>query len=558
MANVFLLPKWRPLWLLASFLISALMYLSWAEWEVTRAWWDILDIAVFRSINDSLKENVAWTAFWAIANNRTFDVVGAILFLLLFIMYGRNGAKGDSSTVLQRLSACLLMALAVLAVTQFDRGVLAFDRYSPTLVLDDVLRISEQVSWTITKDYSHNSFPGDHGTVSLCFMFFLMIFGGRRYASHAAIVCIICILPRMVSGAHWVSDILIGSMMLTLPTIGFIIGTPYFSKAAVLLAGVFQRTIPQLEQWFLEMTNKQRFYITLKGMCIGAADIIPGVSGSTMAFILGVYKQLLHAITRFNRNWLEKLFRLEWGNALADIPVFFLLPLVTGIVLAIILFTRLIPMGYLLEVHPEPVYGLFFGLIVGSIILLCHQHLRIKLSHLLYLLLGSCFGYLAVSLIPADTPDEPWFIFVCGMIAICAMLLPGLSGSFILLVLGKYALILDALGEFDLTLLLPFATGCLFGLLFFSHVFYWLLRRFQEISTLFIIGIMMGCLHAIWPFQERIYADIRGKAKLVENIPLWPTEDMPLLLTIMMMFCGLVIVAVLHLLSSRRTVQIRS
>ncbi len=545
-------PEWQPLKLLSMVLLAALLYISWAEWQATRALWDAFDLTFFRSVNDSLKENNAWAALWAIANNRTFDTVGAILFTLLLFAYARNGAAHDSSTVLQRLMACTLLMLIVLVVTQLDRKLSDFQRLSPTLVLDDVLLLSEKVTWIVSKDKSANSFPGDHGTVSLCIMLYLMIFGGRRYMGYLTLIGAIAILPRLVSGAHWATDIIVGSAMLTLPTIGLMAYTPYFSRATGWLARYFEKKTPWAESLFMGLTNKAQLYTAFKGMGIGVADIIPGVSGSTIAFILGIYKQLLHTITRFNRRWFGKLFRLEWRSAGADVPVFFIVPLAAGIVVAIILFTRLIPMGYLLEVYPEPVYGLFFGLIAGSILLLCHQYLRVTWRHIAYLLTGVCFGYLVISFIPADTPDEPWFIFLCGVIAICAMLLPGLSGSFILLVLGKYALILDAIGELDLTLLLPFITGCLVGLVCFAHLFYWVLQRYYRASMLFIIGVMLGCLRAIWPFQERIYTEIHGKNRLVETIPLWPNADMPILLTLAMVAGGLIIVCMLHLASRHR------
>ncbi|MFC1720474.1 DUF368 domain-containing protein, partial [Pseudomonadota bacterium] len=182
----------------------------------------------------------------------------------------------------------------------------------------------------------------------------------------------------------------------------------------------------------------------LKGFCMGSADIIPGVSGGTMALILGIYERLLSAIRSFDRAWLENLSRLRFAEALKGNDLMFLLPLVSGIALALIFFTRVVPLPQLIITHPELIYGLFFGLILASIVILFGEVEKYGLVEIIITIVGVLMGFAIVNLVPVETPTAAWFIFLCGFVAISAMLLPGISGSFILLILGKYAYIINA------------------------------------------------------------------------------------------------------------------
>ena len=289
-----------------------------------------------------------------------------------------------------------------------------------------------------------------------------------------------------------------------------------------------------------------------KGTCMGSADIIPGVSGGTMAYILGIYERLLGAITVFRPSWLRDLFSQEWRRALAAIPFLFLLPLGFGIVLAMVVFTKVIPLPYFVVHHPEPVYGLFFGLVGGSVILLMGQHARRCLRHGVIIAIGAAVGLAIVSLVPASTPDAAWFIFLCGALAISAMLLPGISGSFILLILGKYALILAAIADLDWRIIVPFGIGCVTGLLGFAHTLKWLMATFTTTMHLLIIGVLIGALRAVWPFQEREYVEVSGKSKLLSSDPFWPPFGEWLGLPGLLMLVGFGIIFALHYLSREK------
>ena len=255
---------------------------------------------------------------------------------------------------------------------------------------------------------------------------------------------------------------------------------------------------------------------------MGAADVVPGVSGGTMALVLGVYERLLNAIKDFDLAWFALLARGRVITAIKRLDLALIVPLALGIAAAVVFFTRIVPLPKLINTHPEQVYGLFFGLIGASIWILLRGLRPRHPSALLWLGLGTALGLVIVNTVPMQTPEHAWFIFFSGCIAISAMLLPGISGSFILLLLHKYAYVFDAIGRFDLKVLLPFFAGCAVGLLLFSHVVSWLLARFRRPTLLAICGVLLASLWIIWPFQERTFEVVRGKERLIHSQPIIP------------------------------------
>jgi putative membrane protein len=289
-----------------------------------------------------------------------------------------------------------------------------------------------------------------------------------------------------------------------------------------------------------------------KGFAMGSADIIPGVSGGTMALILGIYERLLRAIRSFDAAWLRDLLSGRIKAALGCNDLGFLIPLGLGIVGALLFFTRVVPLPQLIETHPELIYGLFFGLILASVWALLREAPSFGWREAGWVLLGTIAGFAVVNLVPLETPTALWFIFFCGFVAISAMLLPGISGSFILLILGKYAYIVDALGRFDVVIIGVFMAGMVCGVLAFSRAITWLLARFHDTTMMTIIGILLGSLWVIWPFQERSYLSVRGEDKLIASNPVWPgTLDAEALAAFGLMALGFVIVLVLHRLGKR-------
>lgn len=286
---------------------------------------------------------------------------------------------------------------------------------------------------------------------------------------------------------------------------------------------------------------------------MGSADIVPGVSGGTMALILGIYERLLNAIRSFDLAWIGSMLKLRPVDALSRNDLFFLIPLFMGIFAALMFFTRVISLPELIISHPEEVYGLFFGLILASILILMGEVDRYGLNEIGISIMGIVLGLVVVNLVPVETPTAGWFIFLCGFIAICAMLLPGISGSFILLILGKYAYIIEALGQFDWTVIGLFAAGAVAGLVAFSRAIGWLLNHYHQRTLLMIKGILIGSLWIIWPFQERTYSILHGKNKLVASHPVWPEVlDSTVFISFGFLLAGFAGVLVIHYLARRR------
>ncbi len=298
---------------------------------------------------------------------------------------------------------------------------------------------------------------------------------------------------------------------------------------------------------------KERVVLAAKGFCIGTADIVPGVSGGTMAFILGIYREFIAAIKSFDLAALTALLRLNIREALARPHFGFIVPLIIGIIAALLFFTRVVPLPQLLLDYPEQVYGLFFGLIGGSILVLLRETDAMTGRDYITLALGAAGGYIIFNLVPVQTPDAGWFIFIAGALATCAMMLPGISGSFVLLILNKYAHVFNAIGYFNLSVLLPFAGGVLAGLVFFSRLLSWILERWYRATVVFITGLLLASLTVIWPFQERIYETVGGDQLLVETHPVFPSgPSLPVLLSFAFIIAGIIIVLFINNLHKPR------
>lgn len=295
--------------------------------------------------------------------------------------------------------------------------------------------------------------------------------------------------------------------------------------------------------------------LLLKGVCMGTADIVPGVSGGTIAFITGIYHALLTAISSFNWRTFLQVLRLHGKEALSELHLRFLVTLAAGITLAVVSTAHL--MHYLLTEHPVQTWSLFFGLIVASIIVVSHS-IKNRISSFPTLLLGTLLAYGITGLIPLHTPEEPWFIFFCGVVAICAMILPGLSGSFILLVLGKYAFITAELRNpfmMDNTqILLIFLAGCVAGILGFSRILRYGLMHWHDFTIAFLTGLMIGAMHKVWPWKVALESQIiRGKEYAIREENVWPMMDGDLVIALLLMSTGFALVLLLEKFSGRNS-----
>ena len=291
----------------------------------------------------------------------------------------------------------------------------------------------------------------------------------------------------------------------------------------------------------------------LKGVCMGTADIVPGVSGGTVAFITGIYHTLLTAISSFNWKTILQALRFRGKEALSKIHLRFIVTLAAGIAFAVMSTAHL--MHYLLNEHAIQTWSLFFGLIGASIIVVSSS-IKNRISSFPTLLLGTLIAYGITGMIPLHTPEEPWFIFFCGVVAICAMILPGLSGSFILLILGKYAFITAALrNPFILEntqILFIFLAGCVAGILGFSRIIHYGLSRWHDFTLALLTGFMVGAMRKIWPWKVTLESQIvRGKEYVIREENVWPLLDSDLIIALVMMSVGFSLVLVLEKFSGR-------
>ncbi len=236
---------------------------------------------------------------------------------------------------------------------------------------------------------------------------------------------------------------------------------------------------------------------------MGAADVVPGVSGGTIAFITGIYDTLLESIRRINPPSLFSIWRKEGVKAVFNhINGFFLIALFAGIFTSIATLAKLIT--WLLDTHPIPLWSFFFGLILVSVYHIIRQVEQRDLVRFVILLVGVGFAYSITVLKPLHMEPTAINTLFAGAIAICAMILPGISGSFILLLIGMYAPVLAAVKGFQVDTLALFLSGCVLGLLSFSHLLSWLLRKFRDFTLMFLTGLMIGTLPKIWPWKETI------------------------------------------------------
>ena len=263
--------------------------------------------------------------------------------------------------------------------------------------------------------------------------------------------------------------------------------------------------------------------ITLRGMCMGAADVVPGVSGGTMAFILGIYRELIEAVRSVNAHFLRTFFSFRLKEAMALVPWKFLGSLLAGILIAVFSLARLL--SWLLVNKPVFIWSFFFGLILASILIVGRNLEKRNVVAALWAALGTGGAYFLVGMVPVSTPEAPWFLFLSGAVAVCAMILPGISGSFILVLLGKYHFVLAAVNERNLFVLAVFTAGAVFGITSFSRLLSWLLRKHHDMTIALLLGLMLGSLRKVWPWKKTLETtlDRHGNTIPLSEINLLPS-----------------------------------
>ncbi len=258
---------------------------------------------------------------------------------------------------------------------------------------------------------------------------------------------------------------------------------------------------------------KEYIAIALKGCAMGAADVVPGVSGGTLAFISGIYEELITSIKSVDVKALKLLMRLEFKEFWGAINGNFLLAVFCGIALSILSLAKV--MSYLLEHHPIMSWSFFLGLIIASSLLIFKEIKKFNLLSAASIAVGTVAAYFITVLSPAQTPNDWWFILLCGAVAICAMILPGVSGSFILLLMGKYLYILSALSSFEIATILLFMAGAAIGIISFSHALSWLLKNFHTATISLLTGFMIGSLNKVWPWKEVVETTLNSHGEMI-------------------------------------------
>ena len=300
--------------------------------------------------------------------------------------------------------------------------------------------------------------------------------------------------------------------------------------------------------------------ITLKGMAMGAADVVPGVSGGTIAFISGIYEELLTSISSIKFSSIKLLkdkgFKVFWKTINGN----FLLALVIGIFISILSLAKII--SWLLENEPILVWSFFFGLVLASILFIGKQITKWTILSVVLFLIGAVIAYYITTLQPLVSENSsPLFLFIAGALAICAMILPGISGSFILVLLGAYKPVLDAIHDRDFKLLAILASGAIIGLLSFSKVLKWLFNHYKNLTLAVLTGFILGSLNKIWPWKKVLSTRINSHGETVPLLeksmsPLAFNGDNQLPFAICFMILGFVIILLLEKFNPKKNTQL--
>lgn len=293
----------------------------------------------------------------------------------------------------------------------------------------------------------------------------------------------------------------------------------------------------------MERKLKDYALITLKGIGMGAADVVPGVSGGTIAFIVGIYDELIETIKSFNFKSARLFFRGHWVQFWRSVNGNFLFSLLLGIGISIFSLAKVIT--WLLTDYPVLVWAFFFGLVLASTWFVGKDIKEWNWKTILSFIAGAAIAFYITIATPAETSTHPLFIFLCGAIAICAMILPGISGSFILVLLGKYFYIMEAVKTLDLGVLLLFAAGAFIGITSFSHLLSYALRHFRNITLATLTGFMLGSLNKVWPWKE-ITDNSHGMPIETNILP-----DSYFIEAVVLMLIGFLLVYALEKLSAR-------
>lgn len=264
----------------------------------------------------------------------------------------------------------------------------------------------------------------------------------------------------------------------------------------------------------------QYIILALKGMAMGAANVIPGVSGGTMALITGIFERLINAIKSFNLKAIKLLFKFKIKEFAAHTDLYFLIAIFSGIAVAIITLAKLF--DFLFNNYPVYIWAYFFGLVLASVYFVGKTVTKWSAASVISFIIGTSIAILISIMNPASQNDGFIYLMLCGVVAMCSMILPGLSGSFVLILMGNYQLVMiNAINERNFQVLIPVVIGAAGGLLAFSHILSWVFKRFRNQTIALLTGFILGSLSILWPWQNAVHLkDNAGELILKKGEPI--------------------------------------
>ncbi len=280
-------------------------------------------------------------------------------------------------------------------------------------------------------------------------------------------------------------------------------------------------------------------------MAVGLANIIPGVSGGTIALITGIFERLINSIKSFGITSLKLLLKGKFKEFADKTDLYFLITLFAGVIVAIVLLAKIF--DYLFNQYPVFIWAFFFGLILASVYFVGRTIEKWRFGVILSFIIGTVIAVAFTFLTPATQNSSFLYLFLCGVVAVCSMILPGLSGSFVLILMGNYQLVaIDAINNRDLNIIIPVLIGAVVGLVAFSHVISWVFKRYKDQTIATLTGFILGSLGIIWPWKTPIEEMFGEKLKVVGYNYFMPELNLEFIIAIAIMLIGILSIWILE------------
>lgn len=284
---------------------------------------------------------------------------------------------------------------------------------------------------------------------------------------------------------------------------------------------------------------------------MGAANVIPGVSGGTVAFITGIYERLINALKHIDLEAIKLFFSGRFREFAQRVDFKFLVVLFLGVFVSILSLAKLLEIAF--DEYETLTLSFFFGLILSSVLAVSRQISRVSLNVIIFFVIGSAIAIAIAFLPPAQPNDSFLYLILCGVVAVCSMILPGLSGSYILLLMGNYLLVLKAISAFDIKIIAPIAIGCVIGLAVLSRLLSYLFRKFKDVTVAILSGFVAGSLLIIWPWKVTLTEIFEGKEKAIGYIWKLPELNIQFVYSIIFILIGFLVVFWMERKSSTST-----